>query len=125
MVSNQEKVMIIRKKKCCKPRKKSRFAKKISKNQHSSVDIANRWWYVKDVYKRQPIPDFVNTTETGGISKMAGLTFLQGHCVNIMVHGGLWKAEKSIMMIILWLSMEITGTMSMMAKWHGTKAQTE
>ena len=28
MVSNQEKVMIIRKKKCCKPRKKSRFAKK-------------------------------------------------------------------------------------------------
>ena len=30
MVSNQEKVMIIRKKKCCKPRK-SRFAKKISK----------------------------------------------------------------------------------------------
>ncbi len=28
MVSNQEKVMIIRKKKCCKPRKKLRFAKK-------------------------------------------------------------------------------------------------
>ncbi len=31
MVSNQEKVMIIRKKKCCKPRKKSRFAKKSHK----------------------------------------------------------------------------------------------
>ena len=31
MVSNQEKVMIIRKKKCCKPRKKSRFAKKSQK----------------------------------------------------------------------------------------------
>ena len=30
MVSNQEKVMIIRKKKCCKPRK-SRFAKKSQK----------------------------------------------------------------------------------------------
>ena len=31
MVSNQEKVMIIRKKKCCKLRKKSRFAKKSQK----------------------------------------------------------------------------------------------
>ena len=31
MVSNQEKVMIIRKKKCCKHRKKSRFAKKSQK----------------------------------------------------------------------------------------------
>ena len=31
MVSNQEKVMIIRKKKCCKPRKKSGFAKKSQK----------------------------------------------------------------------------------------------
>ena len=31
MVSNQEKVMIIRKKKCCKPRKKSRFEKKSQK----------------------------------------------------------------------------------------------
>ena len=31
MASNQEKVMIIRKKKCCKLRKKSRFAKKSQK----------------------------------------------------------------------------------------------
>ena len=31
MASNQEKVMIIRRKKCCKLRKKSRFAKKSQK----------------------------------------------------------------------------------------------
>ena len=44
MVSNQEKVMIIRKKSVANP-VKSRFAKKISKNQHSPLDSANNQDY--------------------------------------------------------------------------------
>ena len=39
MVSNQEKVMIIRKKSVANP-VKSRFAKKISNNKHSHLDSA-------------------------------------------------------------------------------------
>ena len=39
MVSNQEKVMIIRKKKCCKLRKKSRFAKKSQKISTHPVSV--------------------------------------------------------------------------------------
>ena len=44
MVSNQEKVMIIRKKSVANP-VKSRFAKKISKNKHSVIDSANNRCY--------------------------------------------------------------------------------
>ena len=44
MVSNQEKVMIIRKKKCCKPRK-SRFAKKSQKISTQVLTVPKRVLY--------------------------------------------------------------------------------